>query len=329
MKKTAILSGNQKGNISIIAIWALVIIAIIAIPFARQASQSIYNYKRSNENFRAYQLAYSGYELGILSLDSDSLFPFTVDTRSILYPENPCDLDKLQRLSPNEEIQNQRSRLQFRDEERNININFASLEELAGIQGLNDNIINCIMDWRDSDDNISPGGAETSYYLNLVNPYVSKNSDLESLEELYLVKGVTPEIYCTISENLTVYGDGRININTCTFQTLTALGFNESFANSLIDLRNGQDNLPGTEDDFIFKDLSSIINVIENKLVFDDRSKNMLTKYISSNKIKIKSEFFRIESAAHLEETGKTANINAVIHKNSDLKIRKVFWHES
>ncbi len=329
MKKTAILSGNQKGNISIIAIWALVIIAIIAIPFARQASQSIYNYKRSNENFKAYQLAYSGYELGILALDTDSLFPFTVDTRSILYPEYPCDLDKLQRLSPNEEIQDQQSRLQFRDEERNININFASLEELAGIQGLNDNIINCIIDWRDSDDNISPGGAETSYYLNLLNPYVSKNSDLESLEELYLVKGVTPEIFDIISKNLTVYGDGRININTCTFQTLTALGFDESFVNSLIDLRKGQDNLPGTKDDLIFKDIISIVNIIENKLVFDDRSKNTLTNLLSSNKMKLKSEYFRIESTGHLEKFGKMAKINAVIHKMSDSRIRKVFWHES
>jgi general secretion pathway protein K len=86
-----------------------------------------------------------------------------------------------------------------------------------------DDIIDAIKDWVDEDDEeTGVGGAENSYYQTLETPYSCRNGPLESLEELLLVKGITPELFYGnkdegtpgISNYLTVYGDdGKININ--------------------------------------------------------------------------------------------------------------------
>ncbi|HEX8948719.1 MAG TPA: hypothetical protein VF790_07150, partial [Dissulfurispiraceae bacterium] len=55
-----------------------------------------------------------------------------------------------------------------------------------------DGIVDCIMDWKDPDDLVRLHGAESDYYMSLPNPYKAKNADFDTLEELLLVKGVTP-----------------------------------------------------------------------------------------------------------------------------------------
>ncbi len=56
-------------------------------------------------------------------------------------------------------------------------------------------IVNSLLDWRDHDDLHRPEGAESDFYMSLDRPYHAKNGDLESLEELLLVRGVTRELY--------------------------------------------------------------------------------------------------------------------------------------
>lgn len=56
-------------------------------------------------------------------------------------------------------------------------------------------VANSIADWIDTDSNFGIGGAENDYYQGLDTPYLCKNGPMESIEELLLVKGVTPELY--------------------------------------------------------------------------------------------------------------------------------------
>lgn len=101
---------------------------------------------------------------------------------------------------------------------------FALEEEEA--QGL----VKAITDWLDRDDETAGEfGAETDYYQQLEQPYGCKNSRFTSLAELQLVRGMTEELYFGVEENpglrdiLTVYGGGKININTATPLILRAL----------------------------------------------------------------------------------------------------------
>jgi type II secretory pathway component PulK len=59
---------------------------------------------------------------------------------------------------------------------------------------LTEDIVNSILDWLDPDENPRDNGAESDYYQTLTPPYNAKNGPLDSLDELLLVKGITPPI---------------------------------------------------------------------------------------------------------------------------------------
>lgn len=56
-------------------------------------------------------------------------------------------------------------------------------------------IADSIMDWRDPDDLRRLHGAENEYYQLLPEPYSSKDGPFDTVEELLLVRGVTPDIF--------------------------------------------------------------------------------------------------------------------------------------
>jgi general secretion pathway protein K len=83
-----------------------------------------------------------------------------------------------------------------------------------------EDLLDAVTDWLDPDDEVTHFGAENSYYMSLEKPYSCRNGPMQSIEELLLVKGITPEIFYGtedipgIARFLTVHGDGRVNINT-------------------------------------------------------------------------------------------------------------------
>ncbi|MCC6142201.1 MAG: type II secretion system minor pseudopilin GspK [Candidatus Hydrogenedentes bacterium] len=91
-----------------------------------------------------------------------------------------------------------------------------------------DPLIDSIVDWLDYNDmdEPEPDGAESDYYEGLENPYPIKNGPMDSLEEILLIRGMSPKLYfgddtidppvLPLDNYLTVHGDpqGRINANT-------------------------------------------------------------------------------------------------------------------
>lgn len=80
------------------------------------------------------------------------------------------------------------------DEAGRININSAGTGTLSRLPRMTPQIAAAILDWRDSDDTATNGGAESSYYQSLPNGYRAKNDRFETVEELLLVKDVTPDL---------------------------------------------------------------------------------------------------------------------------------------
>lgn len=62
------------------------------------------------------------------------------------------------------------------------------------LPNMTEDVVNSILDWIDPDDEPRASGAETSYYSGLTPSYKCKNGPLDSLEELLLVSGVTPQL---------------------------------------------------------------------------------------------------------------------------------------
>lgn len=122
---------------------------------------------------------------------------------------------------------------------KNLLMNSGVQEEIA------DTIVDSVLDWKDVDDLHRLHGAESDYYMSLPNPYKAKNANFDTLEELLLVKGVTPAILYGSSENrgmidfLTIYsGTGGVNVNAAPKEVLTAVpGITPEIADAIISFR--------------------------------------------------------------------------------------------
>jgi general secretion pathway protein K len=106
-------------------------------------------------------------------------------------------------------------------------------------------IVDSILDWKDADDLHRLHGAEDTYYQALPVPYKAKNGKLDTLEELLLVRGMTPEILFGSGSRpglinfLTVYSKGpAINLNAAVKEVLMALpNVTPSMADRILEFR--------------------------------------------------------------------------------------------
>jgi type II secretory pathway component PulK len=80
------------------------------------------------------------------------------------------------------------------DAEEEVEPDNIAVSLLMGLPGMTVDIADAIMDWMDDDDDPRPAGAESDYYSVLATPYAAANGPLRSVEELLLVRGVTPTL---------------------------------------------------------------------------------------------------------------------------------------
>ncbi|MBW1982375.1 MAG: type II secretion system minor pseudopilin GspK [Deltaproteobacteria bacterium] len=91
-------------------------------------------------------------------------------------------------------------------------------------------VATALKDWLDKDEETTETtGAEADYYQTLEKPHGCRNGPIVALDELLLVRGITPELYYGkdgkpgLKDFVTVRSSGRININTAGVQVLQAL----------------------------------------------------------------------------------------------------------
>ncbi|MFC1670788.1 general secretion pathway protein GspK [Spirochaetota bacterium] len=125
-------------------------------------------------------------------------------------------------------------KLQISDEQSKINISslandfsdptkyYRIAQQFFLNMGLSMDFTDVIVDWVDIDDSRFSYGAESDYYTGLTPPYSAKNAPMDSINELLMVKGITPEIYYGLGggnfgreENLVEHnrGDNKIDLS--------------------------------------------------------------------------------------------------------------------
>ena len=133
------------------------------------------------------------------------------------------------------------------DESSKININALMLLDSTGttlynmlllLPNMDPDTANSIIDWVDTDSTPRQGGAESDYYSGLTPPYNAKNGPLDSVEELLLVKGVTPQLLYGADLNRNGYQDPeRIQHHRLQRRGgsngITTLGFDRGWSNFL------------------------------------------------------------------------------------------------
>ncbi len=153
----------------------------------------------------------------------------------------------------------------------------AQLRRLFLLLGVEHEVVNPILDWLDADDDERPGGAEGSYYLTLPEPLECANGKISTLGELYSIKGMD-KVTVSLSDYLTVYTDGKININTASKTVLATFGeeFDGSLPDAIIEYRKNEEfkgvedllKVPGMSQD-LFSELREMLSVKGSAFTLD------------------------------------------------------------
>jgi general secretion pathway protein K len=119
------------------------------------------------------------------------------------------------------------------DETGKVDLNAADQTLLAGlVQAVGGEreearkIASAILDWRDPDSlSQAEGGAEDPQYAADERPYGAKDGPFETVPEVQLVLGVTPELFAKLAPHLTVYsGQPQPNQAYASGEVLAAMG---------------------------------------------------------------------------------------------------------
>ncbi|MBU2540439.1 MAG: general secretion pathway protein GspK [Candidatus Omnitrophica bacterium] len=338
---------NNKALILIVALWIVAILTLLAIGLAHRISIELHLIRFSRDRLKAcsaleaavqsaaYIIAQdiNGYDSmneiwanGIWDEFNESIFKDVKLKQAVFSIIHKVDdetgvLSLLYGLS---------------DEQARLNINTATANHLqtffleAEIENSRE-ISASILDWIDEDEITSFDGAEDDYYTGLDMPYHCKNAPLSSIEELLFIKGMDPDKFEKIKPFITVYGDGKININTVSELLLSSLlisrGTLDSTARKLagevVDYRLGDDGEIGTVDDRIFEKFQDIVLALSSQTSLGEFAK-------CADIIKFNSSFFRADIWA--QSLNKVAQKRALCILEKDraaVKMPKVVkWQE-
>lgn len=160
--------------------------------------------------------------------------------------------------------------------------------------------VDSLADWIDADEETLPNGAENGYYAGLNFDDYPPNTTFGNLEEMLFVRGmeVIARYQPLWRDYFTVYGDGLIDLNTAPWEIILALsGTTEDSALNFVAVRNGDDGLEGTEDDYTFEDVGEV----QALLGLSDSEWEEISGYVS-----LTGGTLRIESTGRIGEFEET-----------------------
>jgi general secretion pathway protein K len=239
----------QKGLALFVVIWVIAILMVTALSFSFLTHTETYATRGFKESAGKKFLAEAGVDRGVIEilyrkanlnnpLIQEGSEPWKADgtlykekagdgyyTVSIVGEAGKIDINK----APDVLL-------------KNLLLNTGISEEQA------DSIVDCIMDWKDPSGLTRLHGAGNDYYQALPVPYSVKGAYFDTLEELLLVKGVTPDLlygdgsHKGIIDFLTVKsGIAQINLNYAPKEVLMAIpGMTPDVADNIIQFRQTQ-----------------------------------------------------------------------------------------
>jgi general secretion pathway protein K len=194
---------------------------------------------------------------------------------------------------------------------------FLNLPEFELDEEMVKSMVDSIKDWIDADDDETDFGAENSYYQAQDAPYACENGPIRAISSIRKVKGfadIPQEIFDKITDQLTIYGDGKININTADLPVLQSLsdGITPALAEDIITHRQNETN-----------------DLCASSWYKDVPGMNV--EQIPPDLITLKSSFFEISSAATVDVQQGTISltkyVKGVVNRKDEKKgIDLIYW---
>ena len=332
---------NKKGSILIIVLWSVCFLSSFAVIVGLETRQKIQVVQRLDERDRLYLIAGTGIKKGIAKIKdlplttydsfSDSCADDSVSFRDVGFSGGSFDIGYILEDGINGKAGNWYGLI---DEGRKININRANritLEKLFKIVLDFDEIdaqelAASIIDWRDADSELTIpiGSAEDSYYRNLTHPYEAKDAPFEVLDEILLVKGMNEAVFTKLKDYITIYGDGRVNVNTASKPVLLAVGLNLELVEKILSYRYGKDEILNTSDDNIFDIPTNIIPKLSQSYSLSDSEVAQLST-VADQFLCTDANYFMIKIKAGLNNRKNSLEAISVVDRKGNI----LYWHES
>lgn len=330
---------NQDGGLSVAALWMLALLSVITLGVARTVLLGLRSDRYSLRATEAIWLARAGvrYGMAVLQLDAAGDSVETVDAYNEAWANSRALFQQVSLgngffevsyIKAEESLVPQKV-YGIIDENRKININRVPADVLLRLPGMSPEKVAALLDWRDADAEIREGGAEEPFYMGLKQPYICRDGDLESLGELELVRGFSREDVRRLANIATVYGDGRVNINTASADVLRFLGMRAGLARKISRARWGRDGTPFTDDDVLFVSESSLVASLRRLIPLRPKDELLLNQLLARGLVGVNSTHFTIRSVG-LTMSGKVRRVvqSTVYRANKD-RVDILEWVEN
>jgi general secretion pathway protein K len=311
--------GNQKGIALLVTLLILVLVLALAHEVFRIGAQSAQTGAYGRDSIRCILLAEGGTGAARIAL--------RLDARDNQYDT----LDEIwSRAALPITLGDGEVSVVIEDEERKIDLNrimlpngnapddrrLAVFQRLLEILAIDRAVADAVVDWLDNDEDPRVGGAESSYYLGLPNPYRAKNDLFDTVGELRLVRGVTDEIYEKLRPFVTVSSSGMVNINTAPKEVLMSLSAGTDLAEGgAIDAKTA-DEIIEYRKDHPFTTVSQIGNV-------SPFLRDLYARTLIRNLADTRSTYFHVRSSGDVGGTVRTIDVIGIRAGNN---VQWRFW---
>ncbi len=286
---------NHKKRFSAFALVAVLIfvalLSLVALEFSKRTGIGLKLAVNYSAKKQALYYAFGGYQAALALLRGDSNdYDGPKDVWYGPLPPIPLDAgyfvvsieDEKARFNVKDLVVAQADKWVVQERRRSM------LRRLFDTLKLDPAIVDTIVDWQDTDDVPEAYGVEGAFYESLLPPYAARNEPVVTTGELLLVKGLDRKKFFLppsargygeteevgpLSEYLTVYGDGRINVNTAGMPVLLSLSLDmdEYIARDIIEYREDhpfheKEDLKNVESltDLLYDEIESLIDVESN-----------------------------------------------------------------
>jgi general secretion pathway protein K len=241
----------RRGAALLSVLWLSAALGAIAFTLANTVRGEIERSSTDADGLKAYYLAAGAIDRALLYIESGPAMPG---------PDGkPRFLPQVTRVLPMD-FPTGVARVDFIPENAKLDVNMSPPVELTnlllalGVDPVRAQaLVAAIVDWRAG----TPGGSLSEldqYYLSLTPSFRARHASLQEIEELLLVRGITPDLFYGgytrdaegrliphngLKDCLSVYGStGQLDVNTVKPEVMVAIGVSPQTAAGIVALRN-------------------------------------------------------------------------------------------
>jgi len=312
---------NERGMVLLVVLLIITLLAVLLTEFSFSTLVDLRMTETFRDSTRAYYLARGGVTVGRIFLK--------MDTNGYDAPNDPAEL--WSQGLPSYPVGGGFVSIQVEDQGGKLPLNrlidaqgnpdvvekdrfqlLCELLDLAEPQVVTDSLI----DWLDGDDQPRTDGAESDYYLRQKTPYSAKNAKLDTMAELELIRGFTPEVRKKLEPHVTLYGDGngKVNVNSVTPEVLAAV-FAAGGTVGLSEAETAAAVVIAQRDELAIKNTQALSQLNDLPELAD-------LGYIVNTYLAIQSDYFTIRSDAEVNDGIRT--VTALVDNQDRLLLQRV-----